>query len=118
MEQVKTLTEADLRQFTGTENYWRHWLGFNYTDGVKYLAEKGEAYWLLDAIGSYQPKVRNIPFQLWTLKVKEDKSAVLEMREDSGQPVKIRQEIPFTDFPLEEIKLYLIDGILLLPSEY
>jgi hypothetical protein len=30
----------------------------------------------------------------------------------------VRQEIPFTDFPLEEITLYLANGTLLLTSEY
>ena len=28
-----------------------------------------------------------------------------------------RQQIEYSDFPLKEIKLYLIDGVLLLPSE-
>ena len=32
-----TITKADLNQFTGTEQYYRHWLkGIVYTDGVKY----------------------------------------------------------------------------------
>ena len=113
---------ADLKQelalFTGSENYYRHWLNFNFTDGVKYLADKVECYWLLDAIGSYQDKVKDVPFQIWTLKVNADKSAVLEMNEDTNQPIIIRQEIQYTDFTLEEIKLYFIDGVLLLPSEY
>ena len=30
----------------------------------------------------------------------------------------IKQKIGFTDFPLEKLKLYLIDGVILLPSEY
>ena len=30
----------------------------------------------------------------------------------------ITQEIPYTDFPLDEIKFYLIGGVILLPSEY
>lgn len=115
MEQIKTLTETDLQGFTGTENYWQHWLGFNYTDGVKYLVEQGKAYWLLDAIFSYR---RKEPFQVWEVKVNEDKSAVLTMREDTYEPIKVKQEIEYTDFPLAEIKLYLIDNVLLLPSEY
>ena len=106
--------QAELRQFTGTENYYKHWLGNVYTDGVKYLAEKCQAYWLLDAIFSYHRKEQ---FQVWTLKVKDNK-AVLEMREDTGEPIKVRQEIKYTDFPLEEIKLFLIDGVLLLTNEY
>ena len=112
---MNTLTENELRQFTGTEQYYRHYLGGLYTDGVQYMAGKAGAFWLLDVIFSYR---RKEPFQIWTLKVKADKSALVTMREDTGQPVKVRQEIPYTDFPLAEIKLYLIDGVLLLPSEY
>ena len=109
------MMQTDLTGFTGTENYYQHWLKRGvYTDGVKYLAEKAGAYWLLDAIFSYH---RSEPFQIWTLKV-NDSHATLEMREDTGAPIKVRQEIEFTDFPLKEVKLYLIDGVLLLPSEY
>ncbi len=111
---MNTLTENELRQFTGTEQYYRHYLGGLYTDGVQYMAGKAGAFWLLDVIFSYR---RKEPFQVWTLKVK-DRVGVVTIREDTGQPVKVRQEIPFTDFLLAEIKLYLIDGVLLLPSEY
>ncbi len=110
---MKTLTEQELRQFTGTEQWYKHYLGGLFTDGVKYMAGKAGAFWLLDVIFSYR---RKEPFQIWILKVK-DRIGVVTMREDTGQPVKVRQEIPFTDFPLAEIKLYLIDGVLLLPSE-
>ncbi len=111
-----TLTEADLRRFIGTEQYYQHRTKqFIFTDGVKYLADAGGAFWLIDAIASYR---REEPFQVWELKVKPDNSCVLTMREDTGQPTKVRQEILYTDFPLEKITLYLIDGVLLLPSEY
>ena len=49
---TKTLTKADLAQFTGTERYYRH--GINrkvcYTEGAQHVAEAGGAYWLLDEI--------------------------------------------------------------------
>lgn len=113
-----TLTEVDLQQFIGTEQYHQHWMRqLVFTDGVKYVADAGGAFWLIDVIASYQRK-RKEPFQIWELKVKSDKSCVVTMREDTGQPTKVRQEIPYTDFPLESIKFYLIDGVLLLPSEY
>ena len=108
------LTKNDLTQFTGTENYYKHWLGIVYTDGVKYLAEKAQAYWLIDAIASYR---RSEPFQIWSLDVK-GRQAVLTMVEDTGRPELVRQEIGYTDFPIDSIKLYLIDKVLLLPSEY
>jgi hypothetical protein len=30
----------------------------------------------------------------------------------------VKQKIPYTNFPLDEVKMYLIDGVILLPSEY
>ena len=48
----------------------------------------------------------------------QDKSALVTMVEDDGEPVKVRQEIPFTDFPLKNFSFYCIDGVMLLKSEY
>ena len=111
-----------LAHFTGSELFHKHWLGrFVYTDGVEYLAEKCGAYWLLDAIASWQPtalkddKLREIQF--WRLAVKPDHTAVLYCERDTND-VAFKQDIPFTDFPLDEIKLYLSNSVLLLPSEY
>lgn len=120
---AKTLTQADLHQFTGTENYFKHWTQrLVYTDGVKHMAEAGEAYWLIDAIASHQPTLRHAElreFQLWTLrKNKTGNGAVLTCAADSGRPPAITQRISFTDFPLNEVKLYVEGGVLLLPSEH
>lgn len=120
-----TLQASDLSQFTGSETFYRHWTRrLIYTDGVKYLADEAGAFWLIDAVASYQLDKRIaeneslVAFQLWELKVKEDKSAVLTMRADSGQPAIITQELEYTDFPLETVKLFVCSGTLLLPSEY
>lgn len=120
-----TLHPSDLAQFTGSENVYKHWTGrLVFTEGVQYLAEKGGAYWLIDAIASYQTDKRItscpelVDFQLWELAVGEDKSAKLIVHTDSNKPAAITQEIPFTDFPLERVKLYVCNGTLLLPSEY
>ena len=126
---MKTLNEADLNQFTGTEHYYKHWTGqLVYTDGVQYVAENGGAFWLIDAIASWQtdPKVqkneRLQEFQLWTLKVRGG-SATLTCQEDSGEPNVVTQNIEFTDFPLPEIQFYVEPlgggkGCLLLRSEH
>ena len=46
------LTQSDLDQFTGSENWYRH--GINrkvlFTDGAKYVADQAGAYWLIDEI--------------------------------------------------------------------
>lgn len=120
--------KGELNGFTGTQNYYRHFTGPKYTDGVKHLADRAGAYWLLDAVFSYQcdKKIRALPFQVWELKVlrselgenKNEPMAVLEMREDSDKPTMVSQKIAYTDFPQGEVKLWLIDGVLILPSEY
>ncbi|WP_193200952.1 DUF6876 family protein [Nostoc sp. MG11] len=120
---AKTAEEliADLEQFTGSEVVYRHWLGIlRYTEGVKHLAQITQCYWLLDAIGSYQHRLGSNPrlrdFQVWRLVV-ENQSGVLICEENTDKEV-LRQEIPYTDFPLSEITLYLAQKVLMLPSEY
>ena len=122
---MTTLRESDLTQFCGSSEFFQHWTKrLIYTEGVRYMAEHGGAYWLIDAVASYQPDKRItsrpdlVDFQLWELAVAEDKGAVLTLRSDSDQPAVITQEIPFTDFPLEQIKLYVCNGTLMLTSEY
>ena len=107
----------DFAGYTGTEKYFQHRFGLRYTDGVHAVAEKYKAYWLIDAIASYQGKMKKEPFQLWVMTAEKNKG-LLTMKTDSEQPVLVSQEIPFTDFPSGELKLYLCDGVLMLPSEY
>ncbi len=118
---------------TGSLQYWKNpFHPFRYTDGVKFLAEMAECYWLLDAIASWQisPKVRGDKMlgeiQFWTLEVKENHSAKLMCERDKND-VAVTQKIGYTDFPLPKIKLYLqamsfykpgVGGVLMLPSEY
>ena len=116
------LTQSDLDQFTGTEQYYRHTFGGKYTDGVRYLAKTAGAYWLIDAIFSHQctPKIMAVPFQVWKLQkyAWKDYQWVLTMREDKDAPRLVTQWIEYSDFPLDSVELWLIDGILILPSEY
>lgn len=118
---TKTL---DLSGYYGSETVYRHMLGVRYTEGVKAMAEQAGAYWLIDAIASYQisPKVRRNEklqeIQFWSLTVTKEGKATLECVEDAGRPAVIRQRISSTDFPVEGIKLYLAGGVLMLPSEY
>lgn len=144
----KTLTEGDLAQFTGSECVYRHWAGLRYTEGVKHVAEAGGAYWLIDAIASYQldQRLRKLrwwsEFQLWTLHVAQHgdgpsapppladvdistayrngcRVAVLTCRPDSDRSPTVIEGIPYTDFPiLGDTKLYVEGGVLLLPSEH
>lgn len=112
------IIEAKLRHFTGTQQWYRHSLsGLLYTEGIQYLAERAHCHWLIDVVGSYQPRL-DAKFQVWKVKVEEDKSALVTMVEGDGEPERVRQELPFTDFPLPEFEFFCIDGVMLLKSEY
>jgi hypothetical protein len=89
------------------------------------LAQAASAYWLTDAIGSYllDERAKQEPFQVWRLAVDTQScSGVLTMTDGNGSEPIITQEIDYTDFPLEQIDLWLVaDGqywVLMLPTEY
>ena len=109
-----------LTKFTGTVNYYRHWTrAFHYTDGVAFLADNAGAYWLLDHIAAMQKRARRDwklrEFQAWKLTVTGTRGVIACLRDKDDEA--FHDELPFTDFPLPEITLYLQDGVLYLPSE-
>jgi hypothetical protein len=113
-----------LSQFVGTESYHSHKFPGKspilLTDGCDFIRNECKAWWLFDAILSYQCEkiLKNVNFQLWELRQsKKDLSWLLTCREDSNLKPLISQVIEFSDFPLDYIKLYVIQGIALLPSE-
>jgi hypothetical protein len=113
-----------LRQFTGTEKYHSHlYPGKSpilLTDGCDFIRIHCNAHWLFDAILSYQCEkiLRRVNFQLWELRQSnKDLSWLLTCREDSNLKPLISQVIEFSDFPLDYLKLYVIQGIAMLPSE-
>lgn len=114
------LKESDLTQFYGTENWYQHGLfpRIVYTDGAKYVADQAGAYWLLDAIVSAQfhSIVRDEEFQNWKLVVKDERG-ILTCDDGDGNIVYM-QDIPYTDFPLPEIKFYFVGKTIMLTSEY
>lgn len=122
MSNAETLTAEALAQFTGSEQRYRDWLNYRvvFTEGVKYLADKAGAYWLLNTIAIWQLHnylVSTEAFQVWTLAVRPDHSATLTCEDGNGNKV-LTQELDYTDFPLAEVELYVTDSTILLPSEY
>lgn len=117
----KTLTKSDLTEFSGTENIYRHSLvrQIAYTDGVRYVAEAGEAYWLIDKVACAQLEKRHAEqrFQRWSMTVHADRTATLVCTDGNDNTIS-EEHISFTDFPLETITFYVTDHTILLPSEY
>lgn len=127
------LTLSDLNQFTGDMIRYTHPLNRRviYTPGVRCLAQRARAYWLIEAIASYfgspqwneaiENDERLQDLQFWHLSVK-DSTAVLTAVADQGEPPFVTQHFPYADFPLEKIDIWAgFDGshwTLYLPSEH
>jgi hypothetical protein len=118
--------QQTLDGFYGTEAYHRLTFGNTlvFTDGVKALCELCKAFWLTDAIWSHQKQALKDEmlqdFQLWTLK-RVGEGAVLTCWRDTNNEA-FHQDIEYTDFPLDEIKLYVERAdenlwVCMLPSE-
>jgi hypothetical protein len=91
-----------------------------FTDGAKYVADAGGAYWLLDEIAlaqRFDKRVAAEEFQHWKLTVEHNNTATLTCDDGDGNIV-FSKRIPFTDFPSPEIALYFTNKTILLPSEY
>lgn len=96
-----------------------------YTEGVQYLAQAANAYWLLtdaSVMGkSLMDKSRfiTVDFKRYTQAKREEIGfdAVIAYSDGNGN-VFTEQKYHITDFPLDELRLFFVDNTLLLPSEY
>jgi len=94
------------------------------TDGAKYVADHGGAYWLMDIIAQNQMLNEDYlveSFQHWTLTVDNAFLGKVEC-EDGNNNIIFRKYIEYTAFPLRSIDLYAIHVkpriIIMLPGEY
>lgn len=118
----KQLSEA-LAHFTGTSGYTRLCPKTVLTDGALFLAENAECFWLMDVYASHL--LTGIdgdtePFTCLNLTKSGDAALIVI---DNGNDVGLAsQEIEYTDFMLDEIKLYACwteeFWVIMLPSEY
>ena len=126
--QPAAITAEALAQFIGTTRYYRYTMGLILTDGAAYLAQNG-AGWLLDIVASARlvPAVRRAGFECWTLRVDLTKQrAEVVCTDGNGEReanILYRQGMGYTDFPLAELKLYVVADsnlgkVVMLTSEY
>lgn len=111
----------DLLQFSGTEQYFKNQSmpDVVYTDGVKHLLETRECYWLGQLIVSnykWNTLLKDQPFI--TCELTTDSSEGTVVFTDGNDTILYEEKIPFTDFPDKGVSIWLVDGVLLLPSEY
>jgi hypothetical protein len=109
--------DQQLRQFSGTENYYKHMSGKVYSDGVQYLASQYGTYWLLDEILFIVHKIKE-EFQVWKL-TRKGVSDVFQLTcEDGNKKIVFKKEIPFSDFSANTVELWYANNVLYLPSEH
>ena len=101
----KKLDPAVLAQFTGSEHWYRHGLvrDILFTDGAKYVADAGGAYWLIDEIAiaqRFEKAVAAEEFQVWKLTVNPDRTrAVSPARTATAAPSSRRRSPTPTSRP-------------------
>ena len=127
-------TVAEIRNFIAQcygsdQPYIKHSLvkRLVFTDSIRWIREAADCFWLIDAIASYQSELMQQPFQVWKFNV-VNKSGILTCEDGNGGEL-VRQEIEYTDFPLDKIELWCELGgygseanwteamILMIPSE-
>ena len=115
----------ELNYFSGTERYYRITPDTVITDGAKFVADKGGAYWLMTAIASYLTEfTEKESFIVANLKVTRTATActALLKLDDGNDNVLAEQFIEYTDFELDEIKLYACYNgdmwVIMIPREY
>ena len=119
--EAEQITQA-LRQFTGTNQYTRYHSELLLTNGVVYLAEHAHCFWLLDLFASYLNSIDGNQEWFVVLKLNRNGDGALALIEDGNDKIFARQEIEWTDFPLDSITIYGCwsdeHWIVMLPSEY
>ena len=96
----------NLSQFIGTERYYRLLPTFVVTDGLKYLMEHANCYWLGQLYGLHLVDVdfNQNPFTVLKF-VRKGEGGIVNI-EDGNGVVLARQGLDYTDFPLAEYGLY------------
>jgi hypothetical protein len=111
----------ELSNFIGTTAYWPICKFCMLTDGAKFLADHAEAYWLMYAIASYLPDLREQHQFVVAVLTVTDHKAILKLDDGNGH-VLAKQRLPFTDFPLTSFTCYASWAgdfwVVMLPSEY
>ena len=122
MKQSAAELLGNLNQFTGTERYFRLLPTFVVTDGLMYLMEEADCYWLVQLYGLHLVSVDAGDNPFTVLKFKREGAGGMVKIEDGNGVVLAWQGLDYTDFPFDQYSLYACwDGenwVGMLTSEY
>lgn len=106
---------TELQRFTGSVEYFAY-NGVYLTEGVRYLAERAQCFWLLDIIWSIHAMINTRERVICRLEMKEGNTAIFTATEYLGEAIYI-QEVIAPDFPAKFVEIYVADGLLYLARE-
>ncbi len=108
------------RHCNGTDTWTKISMGLLITDGVLEVSENEQCYWFLDIIASYQSGMNDEQkeFQHWKLQRVTETDSFIVTCDDGNDNIFITQDVVYSDIQGDELRYYLADGVILLPSEY
>ena len=123
--QVNEIKEG-LQHFHGTEMFYQiPLLRTRFTDGLKYLANVADCFWLITDTSviakSLMDRSRFITIDFKRLSGETQESTGYEAEiiyTDGNDNILEKHGYRVTDFPLDELRLYFVNDTLMLPSEY
>ena len=118
-----TELQAELAQFTGTEQYYKPSLfsSMRITDGVKYFIDQAGAYWFTDIVATeIMHKFKKHDFVVVQLVALDSKATIIA--HDGDNKRILLKKIGYTDCPDGEYNFFMQDGggfvVMMLTSEY
>jgi len=123
--QVNEIKEG-LQHFHGSEMLYQiPLIRTRFTNGLKYLANVAECFWLITDVSVIAKSLLNrshfITIDFKRLSEEEQDytgyEAEIIYSDGNGNIFEIHR-YNFTDFPLDELRLYFVDNTLMLTSEY
>jgi|TARA_R110000796_G_scaffold35017_2_gene90041 hypothetical protein len=123
--QVNEIKEG-LQHFHGTEMFYQiPLLRTRFTDGLKYLSEVAECFWLITDTSVIAKSLLNrsefitIDFKRLSKEKQEISGYEAEIiYTDGNNTILEKHGYRATDFPLNELRLFFVNNTLMLPSEY
>ena len=116
------MLKEELGQFYGSENFYKFMGGIVITEGVKYFAEKAEAFWLVNDIilnCLMRKSLKNESFVAIKTHKNKFTEGIYVDYEDGNDNILSTEVYPYSELPDDsEFTLWYTGKTLLLPSEY
>lgn len=106
--------EHKLSKFTGSSIHHRSLIpSIVMTDGIKFLHEHKDCFWLINLIAArqLQTRVARQEFQVWELS-----KGKLTLKDEDNR--EIQKELVTREFPLDNLTIWVMDKVMFLPQEY